>query len=86
MKRILLSLILATFAIFAFSQTTFRPVKATITDSQGTFTSSNFDCPNMTVYDKGNIVQLSWGSENIPLIKVIVKELMSLHKRSQVQL
>lgn len=69
MKRILLSLILATFAIVAFSQTTFRPVKATITDSQGTFTSSNFNCPNMVVYDKGNMVQLSWGGEIIPLSK-----------------
>jgi hypothetical protein len=47
----------------------FRPVKATITDSQGSFTSSNFNCPNMVVYDKGNSVQLSWGGENIPLSK-----------------
>ena len=46
-----------------------KPVKATITDSQGSFTSSNFNCPNMVVYDKGSSVQLSWGGENIPLSK-----------------
>ena len=54
-------------SIVAFSQTTFKPVKATITDSEGSFTSSSFDCPNMVVVDKGNIVQLIWGGENIPL-------------------
>lgn len=69
MKR--LSLIVSLFAIslVALCQTTFRPVKATITDSQGTFSSTSFNCPNMVVYDKGNIVQLSWGGENIPLSK-----------------
>lgn len=50
-------------------QITFKPTKATITDSQGSFTSSNFNCPNMVVYDKGNSVQLSWGGENISLYK-----------------
>ena len=69
MKRFSLLLFLAAFSIVAFCQTTFRPVKATITDSQGSFTSSNFNCPNMVVYDKGNIIQLSWGGENIPLSK-----------------
>jgi len=69
MKRIAILIILFTFSIVAFCQTTFRPVKATITDSQGSFTSSSFNCPNMVVYDKENIVQLSWGGENIPLSK-----------------
>jgi hypothetical protein len=69
MKRFSLLLFLAAFSIVAFSQTTFRPVKATITDSQGSFTSSNFNCPSMVVYDKGSSVQLSWGGENIPLSK-----------------
>lgn len=45
----------------------FMPVSATITDDQGTFSSSSFDCPNMLVYDKGDDVQLSWGGEIIPL-------------------
>lgn len=45
----------------------FRPVSATISDSEGTFSSSNFDTPNMTVRDNGTYVQLSWGGENIPL-------------------
>ena len=69
MKRIAIFIILFTFSIAAFCQTTFSPVKATITDSQGSFTSSNFNCPNMTVYEKGSSVLLSWGGENIPLSK-----------------
>jgi len=69
MKRVFLIILLLNVAIVIFCQTTFRPVKATITDSQGSFTSSNFNCPNMVVYDKGNIIQLSWGGENIPLSK-----------------
>lgn len=69
MKRFSLLFLFFVFYVVAFCQITFRPVKATITDSQGSFTSSNFNCPNMVVYDKGNIVQLSWGGENIPLSK-----------------
>jgi hypothetical protein len=69
MKRLSLAIILCAVYAIAFCQTTFRPVKATISDSQGTFTSQSFDCPNMTVYDKGSSVQLSWGGENIPLYK-----------------
>lgn len=49
--------------------TTFRPVSSTISDSEGSFSSSDFDCPNMVVYDKGSSVQLSWGGEDIPLSK-----------------
>jgi hypothetical protein len=48
---------------------TFNPVSSTISDSEGTFSSSNFDCPSMIVYDKTNSVLLSWGGENIPLYK-----------------
>jgi hypothetical protein len=48
---------------------TFSPVSSTISDSEGSFSSSNFDCPSMVVYDKGSSVQLSWGGENIPLSK-----------------
>lgn len=48
---------------------TFKPIKATITDSQGSFTSSTFDCPNMIVVDKGNAIQISWGGENNSLSK-----------------
>lgn len=69
MKRAFLIILLLNVAIVVFCQTTFSPVKATITDSQGSFTSSNFNCPNMTVYDKGSSVLLSWGGENIPLSK-----------------
>lgn len=55
-KRLFLSLLLSVISTIAFCQTIFRPVKATITDSQGSFTSSNFNCPNMVVYDKGKIL------------------------------
>lgn len=69
MRKISLTLIISIISLAAFCQTPFRPVKATVTDSQGSFPSSNFNCPNMVVYDKGNNVQLSWGGENIPLSK-----------------
>jgi hypothetical protein len=46
---------------------TFNPVSSTISDSEGSFSSSDFDCPSMVVYDKGSSVELSWGGENIPL-------------------
>lgn len=49
------------------TESTFRPVSATISDSEGTFTSSEFDCPDMVVYDNGSSVELSWGGEHIPL-------------------
>ena len=69
MKKLIIPLLLSVISTIAFCQTIFRPVKATITDIQGSFTSSNFNCPNMVVYDKGKIVQLSWGGENILLSK-----------------
>ena len=69
MKKLFCFLLLSAITTVAFSQTTFRPVKATISDSQGTFSSSTFNCPNMYVYDRNGSVQLSWGGENIPLYK-----------------
>ena len=53
------------------SPSIFRPVSATISDSEGTFSSSNFDCPNMMVYDMTNDgqnkIRLLWGGEDIML-------------------
>lgn len=69
MRKFLFVIVQFAISVVAFCQTTFRPVKATMTDSQGSFSSTTFDCPNMVVYDKGNMVQLSWGGENIPLYK-----------------
>lgn len=69
MKKLSLILFLFATTLVALCQTTFRPVKATITDSQGSFTSSNFNCASMSVSDKGASVILSWGGENIPLNK-----------------
>lgn len=69
MKRLYFILQLFTISIMAFCQTTFRPVKATMSDIQGTFSSSTFDCPSMIVYDKGSSVYLFWGGEKIPLSK-----------------
>jgi hypothetical protein len=69
MKKLALLLLLITISIVSYSQTTFRPVKATISDSEGTFSSSSFNCPNMIVYDKGHTVLLTWGGESISLNK-----------------
>lgn len=69
MKQLFFFLIMNVIPILSFAQTTFKPVQATITDSQGRFTSQSFDCPNMIVNDKGSYVLLSWGGENIPLNK-----------------
>lgn len=56
-------------SIATFCQTAFRPVKATLSDNQGTFSSANFNCASMYVSDKSSSVLLSWGGENIPLTK-----------------
>lgn len=68
-KNVLLLVAFIFVSMAAFCQTTFRPVKATISDNQGTFTSTNFNCASMSVSDKGTSVTLSWGGENIPLYK-----------------
>ena len=68
-KKVLLSVAFISVSMAAVCQTTFRPVKATISDNQGTFTSTNFNCASMSVLDKGTSVILSWGGENIPLYK-----------------
>lgn len=61
-------LLLAMFIPMAlFAQQTLVPVSATITDAEGTYTSEHFDCPNMTVWDKGSTVMISWAGDEIPL-------------------
>ena len=69
MRKLFFLLLLSVVTVVALSQTIFRPIKATLSDSQGTFSSSTFNCPNMYVYDRNGKVQLSWGGENIPLMK-----------------
>lgn len=64
-KTLLLLVMLMPIAVFA--QQTLVPVSATITDAQGSYTSQNFDCPNMTVWDKNGSVTISWAGDEIPL-------------------
>lgn len=46
---------------------TLYPSEATISDSQGTFTSYNFNTPPMKVVDHKDYVSLSWGGDEIDL-------------------
>lgn len=67
-KRLLIFFLL--FTPFALSaQQTLVPVSATIEDAQGSYTSENFDSPNMTVYDYGNSVSVVYAGDKIPLIQ-----------------
>lgn len=70
MKKFLLILwLVLVLPIHIFGQNIFRPIKATIYDSQGQFSSINFNCPNMKVYDKGSHVLAYWGGETIKLYR-----------------
>lgn len=48
----------------------FRPKNATIVDSSGAHTYSSYDCPNMTVSDRGSTVTISWGGDTVTLSKI----------------
>lgn len=60
---------LSIFILMLFSCTTlmfaqtvtmvFKPTSATINDSQGSYTSQQFDCPNMLVNDNQTSVQIA---------------------------
>ncbi|WP_455587561.1 hypothetical protein [Bacteroides sp.] len=68
MKRLLLILLLQSLYIAAtFAQVTFKPTSATIKDSQGTYTSNQFDCGNMVVTDNGNSIQISLAGDKMIL-------------------
>lgn len=49
------------------STTTFRPVSATLTDSQGSFTSQNFNCGNLYLVDKRNSLEVTIAGDKFTL-------------------
>ena len=67
MKKALLMLSLMLLVTTSWGQVIFKPTKATIYDSEGQYSSTNFNCPNMSVYDKGAYVLLRWNGETIKL-------------------
>lgn len=69
MKKFFILYLVLILSIHTFGQSIFRPTKATIYDSQGQFSSTNFNCPNMKVYDKGSYVLAYWGGETIKLYR-----------------
>ena len=50
MKK-LIALYLILLPLWAFAQQTFVPVSATMTDAEGSYTSKNFDAPNLQFWD-----------------------------------
>lgn len=61
MKRFFTTLLIqiACFTFISAQIVVFKPVSATITDNQGCYTSRQFNCENMVVNDKKNIVEIS---------------------------
>ncbi len=45
----------------------FKPISATINDSQGSYTSEQFDCPNMLVNDNNTTVDIAIAGDKITL-------------------
>lgn len=52
------------------SSSVFRPQNATIVDGSGSHTYSSYDCPNMTVSDRGSTVTITWGGDTVTLSKI----------------
>lgn len=68
MKLLLSILLLQTFYIMEISaQVIFKPTSATINDTQGSYTSQNFDCVNMVVSDSKIGVLVSLAGEIMKL-------------------
>lgn len=53
--------------VSTYPQRVLRPKSATITDGLNSYTSKSFDCPSMTVIDKGRIVTIIWGGDTMNL-------------------
>ncbi len=61
-------LMLIGFTVSIFAQTMlFKPISATINDSQGNYTSEHFDCPNMLVNDNNTTVDIAIAGDKITL-------------------
>lgn len=69
MKRfIFLLLMLVCVAVSTSAQTMlFKPTSATINDNQGSYTSQQFDCPNMLVNDNNATVDIAIAGSKITL-------------------
>ena len=52
------------------SVVTFKPVSATLTDSQGSFTSQNFNCGNLYLVDKGNSLDITIAGDKFSLYSI----------------
>lgn len=67
MKHLTLLLICLLGLTKSFAQVTFKPVSSTLTDNQGTYTSTNFETTAMTVTDYTNSVKILLGGSTISL-------------------
>lgn len=66
MKR-LIALFLVLIPLFAAAQQTFVPVSATMNDEKGSYTSRNFDAPNLQFWDNRTSVTVMWGGDKLSL-------------------
>lgn len=56
------------FTVSIFAQTmVFKPTSATINDNQGSYTSQQFDCPNMLVNDNNATVDIAIAGDKMTL-------------------
>ena len=69
MKK-LIALYLILLPLWAFAQQTFVPVSATMTDAEGSYTSKNFDAPNLQFWDNQSSITVKWGGDRLSLQKV----------------
>lgn len=68
LMKYLALLLICLFGInVSYAQVTFKPVSATMTDSQGTYTSTNFETTGMMVTDYANSVKIFWGGSTVTL-------------------
>ena len=49
------------------STVTFKPVSATLTDSEGSYTSHNFNCGNLYLVDKSNSLEITIAGDKFTL-------------------
>ena len=69
MKK-LIALYLILVPLWAFSQQTFVPISATMTDAEGSYTSENFDAPSLQFWDNQSSITVKWGGDRLSLQKV----------------
>lgn len=70
MKK-LIALYLILLPLWAFAQQTFVPVSATMTDAEGSYTSKNFDAPNLQFWDNQSSITVKWGDDRLSLQKQV---------------